>query len=296
MNSLFKTILLATDGSADADMAVRATVDLSQKTGAELHVVHAWHTVPSPHFGSWISGAFEQRAREVVDEQVEKIKAAGGEVSKDYLKKEPPAQAVLGLAAELNADLIVMGSRGLGPVKRLVLGSVSEEVVNRARRPVLLLRGGGEAWPPVRVVVGEDFSEDARRARELAGHLAPLFDAETLLAHVISLPATVPNVELQGADLIGETRRQAEEHLAERAEELERSSGSAPDTRAVVGYPARTLAEIAEEQKQTLLVVGSRGLNFVKRAMLGSVSSNLLRTVERPVLVVPPPADEAAAP
>ncbi len=57
-----------------------------------------------------------------------------------------------------------------------------------------------------------------------------------------------------------------------------------------MGYPALTLAGIAEEEKRTLLVVGSRGLNTVKRAMLGSVSSNVLRTVEGPVLVVPPQA------
>ncbi len=287
MNSLPKTILLATDGSEDAALAARAATDLSQKAGAALHVVHAWQTVPSPHFEGWISGVLEQEAREVLDEQTKKISDSGGNISKAYLKKEPPAQAVVELAAEINADLIVMGSRGNGPVKRILLGSVSEGVVHRAHVPVLILRGGDEAWPPARIVVGEDSSEDARRAGELAARLAGLFGAVMLLAHVVSLQWMVLKAESQGTDAVDEVIRRAEEHLAEHAEELENLSGAHTHTRAVMGYPALTLAGIAEEEERTLLVVGSRGLNAVKRAVLGSVSSNVLRTFEGPILVVP---------
>jgi nucleotide-binding universal stress UspA family protein len=83
--------------------------------------------------------------------------------------------------------------------------------------------------------------------------------------------------------------RRAEEHLSEQAAELEGVSGIRPQFRASMGYPALTLAGIAEEEEGTLLVVGSRGLNTIKRAMLGSTSSNVLKTFEGSVLVVPPP-------
>jgi nucleotide-binding universal stress UspA family protein len=72
------------------------------------------------------------------------------------------------LAEELEADLVVMGGRGLGAVKRLVVGSVSEGVVSLAPSPVLVMRGGEGAWPPTRIVVGADLSEEARKASELA--------------------------------------------------------------------------------------------------------------------------------
>lgn len=288
MSDLPAKILLATDGSEDATLAARAAVDLSRKAGAGLHVVHAWQTVPSVHFQDMVNTAFEKDAREVLDEQTKKIEDSGGTVTESHLKKNSPAEAIVGLAAEIGADLIVIGSRGMGPVKRILMGSVSEGVVHHAHVPVLVLRGGNEAWPPKRMVVGEDSSEDARRAGELAASLAVLFEAEVLLTHVVSMQRMSLKAESQGTEVVDVAMRRAEAHLAEQAEKLEGSSGLRPEIRAVMGYPALALAEISEEEKQTLLVVGSRGLSAVKRAMLGSVSSNVLRTVDGPVLVVPP--------
>lgn len=289
MSNLPTKILLATDGSEDAERAARAAVDLSRKAGAELHVVHAWHAVPSPHFKGLVNTAFKKDARELLDEQTKKIEDAGGTVAEDHLIKDSPAQVIVELAAEIDADLIVMGSRGNGSVKRILLGSVSEGVVHHAHVPVLLLRGEEDTWPPARIVVGEDSSEDARRAGELAVHLAGLFGADVLLAHVVSQQWMVLKAESQGTDAVDEIMRRAEVHLAEQAQDLKGSSGLRPQVRAVMGYPALTLAGIAKEEERTLLVVGSRGLNSVKRAMLGSVSSNVLRTFEGPVLVIPSP-------
>lgn len=295
--SVFPTkVLLATDGSEDAALASRAAVDLSRRAGAELHVVHAWQTVPSPHFESWISNAFEREARRILDEQVKEIETSGGNVAGDYLKKGPSHEAITGLAREIEADLIVMGSRGLGPVKRILLGSVSEGVVHHARVPVLLLRGGERAWPPVRVVVGEDASDNARRAGELAARVAGLFGADMLLVHVVPLQWLGLKAKFQGTDTVDEVMRRAQEHLEERAGELEGSPVGRPLTRTVIGYPAAVLAGMAGEERPTLLTVGSRGLNAVKRTMLGSVSSNALRTAEGPVLVVPPASRRDHAP
>ncbi|CAN5823883.1 universal stress protein [soil metagenome] len=287
MDRLPNRILLATDGSEDASLAARAAVDLSQMTGAELHVVHAWQTVPSPHFDNWINSSLEQEARELLDEQTRRTEDLGGSVVEPYLRKGSPAATVVELAGEIGAELIVMGSRGNGPVKRILLGSVSEGVIHHAHVPVMVLRGGNESWPPRRIVVGQDSSEDARRAGELAARFAELFGAELLLAHVVSLQWMVLKAESQGTDAVDEVMRRAEAHLADQAQQLESSSGLHTQTRAVMGYPALSLAEIAKEEKQTILVVGSRGLSAVKRMALGSVSSNLLRTVEGPMLVTP---------
>ena len=289
--SVFPTrILLATDGSEDSALATRAAVDLNRKTGAELHVVHAWHTVPSPHFESWINSALEQEARELLEEQTKKVEECGGEVTEAHLKRDTSHEAITTLADEIGADLIVMGSRGMGPLKRILLGSVSEGVVHHAHVAVLLMRGGEEVWPPSRLVVGEDSSENARRAGKLAVRFAELFGADTLLVHVVSSQRMILKAGSQGAAAVDEAARQAQELLEQTAEEIKDSSVREPQTRVVVGYPALTLTEAAEEEKTTLLVVGSRGLNSIKRTVLGSVSSNVLRTAAGPVLVVPPPA------
>ncbi len=295
MNSLPKTILLATDGSEDAVLAAHAAVDLCQRSGADLHVVHAWQSIPSARYESFINSSLEEMAQENLDEQTEMIKTSGGEITGAHLIKEPSAEAIVDLASEIDADLIVMGSRGKGLAKRILLGSVSEGVVHHAHVPVLLLRGGEAAWPPVRVVVGEDTSEDARRAAELAIRLSGLYEAEVLLAHVVSVQWMVVKARAQGINMVDDLMLQAQEHLDVQAKELEGVTGVLPHTRAVMGYASLALSQIAEENQQTLTVVGSRGLNAVKRAMLGSVSSNVIRSVESPVLVVPPPVGERDA-
>jgi uncharacterized membrane protein YeaQ/YmgE (transglycosylase-associated protein family) len=74
-------------------------------------------------------------------------------------------------------SIIVVGSRGIGTVKRLVTGCVSEGVVHLAPCPVLVMRGD-EAWPPGDIVVGDDSSEEAKRAGELAMSLGQFPDRD----------------------------------------------------------------------------------------------------------------------
>ena len=84
----------------------------------------------------------------------------------------------------LGAGVLVLGSRGRGKVGRILLGSVSEGIVHHARRPVLVVRGGECAWPPARVVVGDDPSADAKEAGELAARIGGLFGSGVLLVRV----------------------------------------------------------------------------------------------------------------
>src|SRR3712207_4168124 len=87
MNSFTKKILLATDGSEDADLASRAAIELSNRTGSELHVVHVWHDVPAPHFDSFVRAQLRQEAEETLQMQLEGIEQAGGTVAKAYLRE-----------------------------------------------------------------------------------------------------------------------------------------------------------------------------------------------------------------
>jgi nucleotide-binding universal stress UspA family protein len=168
MNAFPTRILVATDGSEDAYLAVRAAIDLSQKAGSDLHAVHVWHDVPTPHARSFVRAQLRREAQEVLDKQVEKIEAAGGTVAEAHLREGRTIDEILDLSEELQVGLLIVGSRGLGGVKRILMGSVSEGIVHHARRPVLVMRGRENAWPPARVVVADDSSEDAKKAGELA--------------------------------------------------------------------------------------------------------------------------------
>ncbi len=134
-------ILLATDGSEDAAQAREAAVDLARRSSSELHIVHVWHDVPSPYAHSFIQKELRRQGQEILDEQVRKIEAAGGEVAIAHLKMdERRDEAIVHLAEDIGAGLIVIGSRGFGGMKRALMGNVADSVVRHAHCPVLVVR------------------------------------------------------------------------------------------------------------------------------------------------------------
>jgi nucleotide-binding universal stress UspA family protein len=291
MNGLPNKILLATDGSEDAALAARAAIDLSAETGAELYVVHTWQSVPSARFETFIRAQFKQEAEELLAEQQKRIEAGGGKIAGPHLREGRTIDEILDLAGELEAGLIVMGSRGMGPVKRLVMGSVSEGVVHHARCPVLVLRGGQAAWPPSRIVIGDDGSDDAEKAAQLAARIGKLFGTAALLVRAYPrLPETDPEGRELDPRMVDDELRGEKRALEARATEIEEASGIRPRVRIDVGDPAARLIEAAEEDapERTLIAVGSRGLGAVQRLRLGSVSTKVLRAARGPVLVVNP--------
>jgi nucleotide-binding universal stress UspA family protein len=143
--STFPTrILLATDGSPHAQLAAAKAVGLAKNTGARLHVVAVGRTFPAAVYDIYMEAAREdlrREAQEVLDEQVAKIEEAGGTVAIAHLKMdERRDEAIVHLAEEIGADLIVIGSRGFGGLKRALLGNVADSVVRHAHCPVLVVR------------------------------------------------------------------------------------------------------------------------------------------------------------
>ena len=144
--SIFPTkILVATDGSREAELATRTAADLAEKTASELHLVHVfgiapWYPVyPEATSPEWVAQAqtpmleedfkrtSEQRAREILDTEVEKARSAGSTVAQAHLKEGGVAAEIVTLAEDIGAGLIVMGS-------------VSDSVVRHAHCPVLVIR------------------------------------------------------------------------------------------------------------------------------------------------------------
>jgi nucleotide-binding universal stress UspA family protein len=157
--SIFPTkILLAADGSEEAELALLTAVDLANRTDSELHVLY----VAEPGPEATLNPAFalnrelweetlrevEREAREVLDGQVKKVEEVGETVAQAHLRIVQaqlrtggrPDREIVELAEEIGAGLITMGSRGLGGMKRVLLGSVSDSVVRHADCPVLVVR------------------------------------------------------------------------------------------------------------------------------------------------------------
>ena len=149
--STFPTkILLATDASKDATKAAQMASDLANVSDSELHVLHIgnmkdFHVAPgaeqsfSPR--SAPLGEVREKAEKRLDEAVKQVEQVGGTVTQSHLRIGNPEEEILKFCDEQGGfGLIVMGSRGLGPIKRRLMGSVSGSVVRHAQCPVLVAR------------------------------------------------------------------------------------------------------------------------------------------------------------
>lgn len=138
-----KTILFATDGSESAHEALDVAVELARDAGAELHVLSVHHP-PVPARGAAASIPITETestagAERVAGEAADKARAAGVETSV-HIAHGDVVDRIIKVADETGADMIVVGSRGLGIVGGAVLGSVSRRLVRRSKTPVTVVR------------------------------------------------------------------------------------------------------------------------------------------------------------
>ncbi len=150
--SIFPTrILVATDGSEEAKLALTTSADLAKSTNSELHIAYVFPTAVQRPFPNPITGRPAEvlereleeamgQAQSFLDREVEQVKGEGVEVADTHLTRGRPDTELVHLSEEIDAGLIVMGSRGLGGVRRALMGSVSDSVVRHAHCPVLVVR------------------------------------------------------------------------------------------------------------------------------------------------------------
>jgi nucleotide-binding universal stress UspA family protein len=211
-----------------------------------------------------------------------------------------PAEQILALAAA--ADLVVLGSRGHGGVKRFVLGSVADEVARHAPVPVMVVRGGAVLPPAVqvtRIVVPLDGSDLAEQAVPVAAAVAADLGVPVHLMRVLdvdALRATVQaGIHAAAAYLRSqeEIQRYAEEYLAEQVQQL-RNRDLTATAEVLTGSPAVTLLDAM--RPDDLVVMTTHGRGGVRRMLLGSVADKLVRAAAAPVLLVRANGPESAAP
>src|SRR5215216_5357508 len=148
--SVFPTkILLATDGSEEARQATQAAAELSKETGSEVHVTYV---LPSPNelrghhlyskevMNSVLERA-EEESRSFLEEEAERLRSSGGKVAETHLRAGEQDKEIEKLSEDLGVGTIVLRSRGLGALRRALMGSVSESVVRHAHCPVFVVRG-----------------------------------------------------------------------------------------------------------------------------------------------------------
>ena len=296
--NLFPTkILVASDGSEQAELVVRTAVELAEKTGSELHMVHvlALPLGPLPDYpyspDTELQEEIEQTARAEFEGLVERIRSSGRAVDAAHFRVGRPDAQIVEQAEEIRAGLIVVGNRGFGAIRRALIGDVSHSVVKHAHCPVMVVRGESVVFP-TKILLATDTSREAKLAANTAIDLANSTNSELHVVHVARLApvfATEPEIEARTDQAVSAARGR----LDEEAEQIRAAGGSIAEVHLEVGRPDEGVVHLAEDLGTGLIVMGSRGLGGIRRALLGRVSDSVVRHAPCPVIVVRPEKERA---
>ena len=293
------TVLLATDGSRQAHAALALAAAFPWVDSARAHVVLARGGIPLGPWPAdvWVAGISGVAADQALEREISRARRLVRHRWPDAnvsAMNTPPIEAITEAARRRRVGVIVVGSRGLGFARRVMLGSVSRGVVRRAGCPVLVVKGRRRRVR--RLVLATDGSPNASRALGfLLTRLEPPAGARVKVVRILEpvlprtqalLPAPIRRAVLaSAAGLSSERARQARREVAGAAVLLKRAGWRA---RGIVreGVPLAELLQEVAASRADLLVVGARGTGGLARLLLGSVAEGVLDRSPVPVLLV----------
>jgi nucleotide-binding universal stress UspA family protein len=309
---MYRTILVPLDGSPFAEHALPVALALARRAGANLMLV----TVATPLTEAYTQGVYispvelEQeiiaQRRAYLEATAEKLRARADVRVSCIVEHGEVALSLCDLLDAGQADLVVLATHGRGAVARFWLGSVADEMVRRASRPLLLVRPGAGAAdldrePEMgRILVPLDGTKLAEQILEPTVAMAGLIpDSELVLVRAIRatslvdyLPTDTPEIGREARSLAREVqslqdrlRQEAERYLDEVAGRL-RSRGLRVATQVVVeDRPAVAILDEAEARRAGLIALETHGRRGLSRLVLGSVADKVVRGAHVPVLV-----------
>lgn len=287
-------LLLARDFSSISDRALRHALDLAARTGADLHLLHVEVLHEDDAKQSPSSGLDQVREELKNDPRAAPADALDAVSIHEATERDVSAgPAILTYASTHDIDLISLGTHGRRGPKRILLGSVAEEVVRRANVPVLTVRGGEDTTTLQvggidRVLVPVDFSDPSREALRHAREVAALYGADIDLLYVVE-ETLHPAFYVGGVSSIYDVEPDIEEkartHLQKFADKTPGADVTI-NTHVVPGRAAASILSFAEEQKVDLVTTSTHGRTGMDRFLLGSVAEKLVRHLRCPVLTV----------
>ena len=281
--------LLAVDGSDHSYEAVHALKYVAR--AEQLTLLHALD-VPRPAYSMMLPEVaeklyktLEQCMREDGERLLDRVQSllrmhAGPTTTQ--LRIGSPADVIVSMAEEQKVELIVMGARGLGPVKERLLGSVSHRILTLAPCATLIVHGPVKAMKQILLPLQGPF--DAEAAIRFL-QLKPFHDpVEVTLLTV--LPSTAPPwlADVAAAEKLKEQALQSARDYIDGVAERLRAIGYQARGIAVFGTPAAMILQEATTRRSDLILMGTRGRQGITRFVLGSVSHAVLHQMPCPVL------------
>ena len=285
-----KRILVGTDYSEQADEAMRHALFLARTLGAEIRLVHALTALTvSPPYPAVAASLYMPQTDEIIRQGQEQLDAEekkwsdqGVSISSE-LAIDMPAPGILEAAKKFQAELIVVGTHGRSGVSRFLMGSVAQQVSQRAECDVMVTRGPAPSGYG-KILVPTDFSQQSAtalaRAHELAGDQGSLH-----VLHCWQMPAGQVDHWGPPASGVGASIQKSAQQLARDLMSPYANRAGGSRFRQRQAEPRHGIQEALEEDSYTLVVMGSRGHGRLSRWLLGSVAEATIRHSAVPVYI-----------
>jgi len=293
---MYDRILFPTDGSEPAASALDYALRVAAEHDSTVHVLNVVDTSRDDlvHVQEDAIDALERTGEQIVAEAARYGSEQGIPVVSDVVRGVP-STSIVEYSQQYDADLIVMPTHGRRGLKRFLVGSVTERVINTAELPVVTVNRGHDqslTYPCREVLVPTDGSRGAELAVAEGVAVAKATGATIHLLHVVETGNLGP--ETRSGLREGELTERANAIVTAAAETANAASVDAVENTIEFGYPARKIRSYIQEHGIDLAVLGTHGATDFSRYMMGGVSSKLVRTSPIPVLWVREPASDAA--
>jgi nucleotide-binding universal stress UspA family protein len=300
-----KTILVPLDFSRASMQALKYTISFAQEFGSTIHLVHVQpvdEMTAISRAGHLMLNCADAIAL-IQDRLAEIQRKRDVRFWPDncHVVSGRPFEEICKLAREIEADLIVLPTRGHSGLKHVVLGSTAERVFRYAPCPVLVLRGAKDksiTWNGAadtaglklrKILVPVDFSKCSLAGAKYAARLAKSTDATLRLLHVVFPYAQVFGMDRVGADLtplIETAKTTVREELSELMG-MSILAGVSCETEIRTGSAIDEICAETGRDDIDLVVTSTHGRTGFKRALIGSVAEHVVRYAECPVIIVP---------
>jgi nucleotide-binding universal stress UspA family protein len=305
MRIQLKNILCTTDFSDFSNYAVPYAIRLAKEFKARLYVCHVVDITPIAAYDEAVVRWVDQQ-KALTEYAQEQLNHLIGEQTLDVeqvVTVGHPVDDITRIAGEKQIDLAIAATHGRSGLKRVILGSVTERLIQTLPCPLMSIRSpekeiGAPSDQEIRIkkiLVGCDFSADSLLAFEYALSLAQEFQSELHLVHVIEPPIYkhLSKQEVKPSEELRESMREPLDAMLNKMIPEEASHWCRHTTVLLAGQPHEELTQYALVNDIDLIVLGIRGHGLVEALLVGSTTDRVIRQAQCPVLSVRPMARPA---
>lgn len=280
-------VVIGVDGSLESLAAVRMGTMIAGCTGRRVLLVNVVNYDMVFRLGVHMRDGIKAMVSDGEAVLKAASSAAGCEVDTQMVEGDP-AVALLSVAEDHNAGLLVVGHKGTGSLEHIIMGSVATKLVHHSDQPVLVVRSTksrDQNNRPLRVLAAIDGSAESTRAAEEAIRVASATSGWVRLFHVVNFPLVSKTSDVGRGfhEQYAHAVRSVGDDLVEKAV----SMGAQAEFGTGSGSPAKQILAEAEKHAVDIICVGSKSTSGLSGLRLGSVSENLLRHSPYPVMVCP---------